>query len=529
MIYVAGSGPAGVSCAVALLQQGARVTLLDPGLELEQERSAQLVKLQGIKPEAWQRSDTDFLKKGTAAGVDGIPLKYAYGSDFTYRDPGVDWSLAKEGVDIHPSFAKGGLSTVWGAAVLPYRQNDMKGWPVGERELAPHYGEVFKFMPLAGRHDALEAEFPLHSERTHAPQMSRQAHDFLEDIEASKDGLKRHGIVGGASRLAMWAQTSSGQSGCCYCGQCMYGCPYEMIYCSAHTLPTLCKHPNFTYRKNVSVDRVSESGSEVTLHAHDVITHERLELHGERVFLACGVLATTKILLDSMDAFGRSVTLQDSYYFLLPTLRLKATPGASLEHLHTLSQAFLEIMDPEVSAQTVHLQVYTYNELYATAIRKLFGSSLQFLSRASLRLLDRLILIQGFLSSECSPSIRVTLSRDSHSGKSTLHLAPLANEKTAPTLKRIVRKLKRSYGELRAIPLGPMLRPGKPGRSFHSGGTFPMHAAPAPFQSDVYGRPYGFNLVHAVDSTVLPSVPATTITVSVMANAHRIGTAVGAN
>jgi choline dehydrogenase-like flavoprotein len=29
--------------------------------------------------------------------------------------------------------------------------------------------------------------------------------------------------------------------------------------------------------------------------------------------------------------------------------------------------------------------------------------------------------------------------------------------------------------------------------------------------------------VHAVDATVLPSIPATTITLTVMANAHRIG------
>ena len=37
---------------------------------------------------------------------------------------------------------------------------------------------------------------------------------------------------------------------------------------------------------------------------------------------------------------------------------------------------------------------------------------------------------------------------------------------------------------MRAIPVGPMLRPGKPGRSFHSGGTFPMQVSPGQFQSD---------------------------------------------
>jgi choline dehydrogenase-like flavoprotein len=74
-----------------------------------------------------------------------------------------------------------------------------------------------------------------------------------------------------------------------------------------------------------------------------------------------------------------------------------------------------------------------------------------------------------------------------------------------------------------------MLRPGKPGRSFHSGGTFPMRRSPSSLETDVYGCPDGFSRVHAVDSTVFPSVPATTITLSVMANAHRIASAVAQN
>jgi len=33
--------------------------------------------------------------------------------------------------------------------------------------------------------------------------------------------------------------------------------------------------------------------------------------------------------------------------------------------------------------------------------------------------------------------------------------------------------------------------------------------------------------IHAIDSTILPSIPATTITYTVMANAYRIGTLAG--
>ena len=50
-----------------------------------------------------------------------------------------------------------------------------------------------------------------------------------------------------------------------------------------------------------------------------------------------------------------------------------------------------------------------------------------------------------------------------------------------------------------------------------------MSAAPGALESDLWGRPQGWKRVHAVDATVLPSIPATTVTFSVMANAHRIG------
>jgi len=63
----------------------------------------------------------------------------------------------------------------------------------------------------------------------------------------------------------------------------------------------------------------------------------------------------------------------------------------------------------------------------------------------------------------------------------------------------------------------------EPGRGYHCGGSIPMRENPKPFESDRLGRPHGWSRIHAVDATVLPSVPATTITFSVMANAHRIG------
>ena len=71
-----------------------------------------------------------------------------------------------------------------------------------------------------------------------------------------------------------------------------------------------------------------------------------------------------------------------------------------------------------------------------------------------------------------------------------------------------------------------MLQVKDPGTSYHFGGSFPMTEKPTEiFQSDALGRPTGYQRVHLIDSSCLPSIPASTITLSVMADAHRIATA----
>ena len=49
-----------------------------------------------------------------------------------------------------------------------------------------------------------------------------------------------------------------------------------------------------------------------------------------------------------------------------------------------------------------------------------------------------------------------------------------------------------------------------------------MKKNPIGLESDTLGRIAGLKRVYIIDASVLPSIPATTITLSVMANAHRI-------
>jgi len=96
------------------------------------------------------------------------------------------------------------------------------------------------------------------------------------------------------------------------------------------------------------------------------------------------------------------------------------------------------------------------------------------------------------------------------------------NARTAAAIQRVKRRIAKAAWAAGLMPLTPLLRTGTLGSSFHCGGSFPMHHSPSPGETDSLGRLKGQKRTYIVDASVLPTIPAPTITFSVMANAHRI-------
>ena len=229
------------------------------------------------------------------------------------------------------------------------------------------------------------------------------------------------------------------------------------------------------------------------------------------------MIPTAQILLRSQNAYDQPLTLRDSQYFLFPILLARRTRNVQAESPFTLSQLFIELKNPRISRRSVHLQIYGYSDVIAQAVRKSLGP-LKLFAR---QLEERLLVAQGYLHSEESATIEMRLKRDGE--KDFLQLNAKLNPETRGIVKKVLRELLKQSRPLGGIVLPPMLQIAGPGRGFHSGGSFPMRENPKQFESDLLGRPHGWSRVHAVDASVLPGIPATTITFSVMANAHRIG------
>jgi choline dehydrogenase-like flavoprotein len=518
-VVVIGSGPAAAAAAHALCEVGVSVTMLDAGETVEPARMELFDALAMSEPERWPPGLVARARNAFPADIRHVPLKPAFGSLFPYVLDDIDLAISRERADTVSSLAYGGLSNAWGASILPYRQSDIEDWPISLGELAPHYEAVQRFVPLAAERDALTELLPLYTATPGALRRGEQARSLLHHLRRHTGALKQAGVAFGASRLAVVAPADDSRH-CRHSGMCLYGCPYRSIYNAAHTIDELRANGSVDYRGGVYVDRLTEVEGAVEIDFHQRGDPDAAaRLRASRVFVACGAISSTRLILESTGQSRRRLRMQDSQYFVIPMLTRRAAPVSTATQGNTLAQLFLELEGGRMTERAIHLQLYGYNDIMLSALAKRLPLRADRLERISRSLLGRLVVIQGFLHSADSPGLTLSLEAGG--------LRVLGDDTAAGAahVRRLVRRLAALGRELGMLPLPGLVHVGRPGKSNHVGGSLRMSSDPSELETDVLGRPYGWGRVHVVDAAVLPSVPATTITLSVMANAHRIASA----
>lgn len=503
---VIGSGPAGVSVSIALLTRGRHVTMVDCGKMLESDRALHRDALAASTYQSWDESEIATYQMPQFNAVPGQVRRF--GSDFAMEPSSTTMSENNDPIGLRASRAAGGLSNLWGAAVLPYRQSDIDDWPITTADLAPHYRAVCSFLPMSGTTDDLAQLFP-DIDMAGCTQITptRQAEVLLARLGRKQVRLQSLGVRVGAAR-----QAAAG--GCVQCGMCLHGCPWGYIYSAAQTLETLRSRPDFTYRGGTVALGFSEDAGGV-----EVAFQDGTFLRGSRLFIAAGVLESAKLLLASQPIPNTELVLRDSRHAFLPMVsRWQPNDRPDQPPLHTMPQVFLELSDPSVSKRLIHSQIYTWNEYFARDLIANYGRRLPFSGALFHWLARRLMVAQIFLHSDDSGRIALKLAPDGR-----LDTRVIESPDSLRIMKTAASKIGVAIGAAGVTALGFARRDGGPGSSFHVGGSVPMAETPGPAQSDRLGRPHGLERVHLVDASVLPSIPATTITLSVMANAHRIG------
>ncbi len=526
-VIVIGSGPAAAGATLAIAaHRDVRITVVDVGGELEADRERARLRLRALSPADWAPGDVDRVRRQPVAqGGSPLPQKRAFGSDYPFRDFGqLDGVVARGGANASVvSGAYGGFSTVWGAQVMPYPAASFEAWPVSSADMEPHYRAVLSAIPFAGVADDLAELFPLLGEPAPLPPPAPRTAAVLAAYERSRDRVRRAGVTVGQARLALDAAR------CARCGLCMTGCPYGLVYSADQTFDALRRSGRVDYHGGLVAYRVGEDGAAATVDVRDRRTGERRRLRADRLFVACGSMGTTRLVLGSVSAAERTVTMAESVQFMVPMGSLAPTPDPRGATEMTLNQFNMVVSLDGDGVDLAQVHFYPYNPAVLAALPGPLRSAVG--RGVTAAILRRLTVGLGYLPSWASPRLQVTARPAVEEGG--LPELTVAREHPADPpsmLRTVLARMARVAPHLDLWPLVPEVTVAAGAKSYHFGGSFPHRTGPAgpvgDLTTDVLGRLPRWSRVHLVDGSVFPTVPAPTFTLTVMANAHRIADAV---
>jgi choline dehydrogenase-like flavoprotein len=520
---VIGSGPAAAAATLALLERdNESVVVMDLGASLESDRRHLLASVATGHPDDWSAEARSVLaQKPLAEHYGELPQKRVLGSDFPFRELG-----QLKGIDVVGggnrsivSGAFGGFSNAWGAQILPFTREMIGEWPIAYDDLVPHYEAILRYLPFAAGNDDYEELFPLLAPAAPLPPLSDGAEAVLERYVQHRSAVRRLGVLVGRARLAFAA------SQCVECGLCLTGCPFDLIYSARQSLGPMIRQGKVRHEPGLLALEIGEDEVGCWVRARRLADGSIVTKRADRVFVAAGGLGSTRIVLNSVRRSIHRLEMAESVQFVLPFMSGRAQRDPRSYSTFTLNQVSMLVRYGRQGLDLAQLHLYPYNPVFEDELPQPIARS----PRLKTAFLKRTIAALGYLPSWASPSMVIDVGECGRDQLPDLRLSGRRNAATGPALAKTMARLMGVAPALDLWPGLPVLRLSGPGKSYHFGGSFPHVAGkpqPGALETDVLGRTAEWRRVHIVDGAVLPTVPSTTFTLSVMANAHRIATAV---
>ncbi|MFT4098715.1 MAG: GMC oxidoreductase [Rhodoblastus sp.] len=488
-VIVVGSGPAGVSAAWPLVLAGLRVLMVDGSAADEPAR---------IPREKWkQRFGADF--RGLELDSDISP-KLATPQAHAVRE-NYDARLGIETRNFLAvgSLGRGGLSKIWGALAEPFSDDELARFPFPPSELAASCSAVQRRIGTSGGADA----------DTHV-----LTNPAARKLLARYRSRGARGFALHPACNAVLSQDRDERSACNACGECLYGCARGAIYDSALELPALRRFVNFTYAPDHFVHGLGEENGRPFA---DVETRGgRARLHAHAVVLAAGCIATTALGLRRIGHVGRPVRLLSNPAAAAAFVSPFLIGAGKSQDAFSLGQLFFRI---ETAAGRAAGVVYGADALPAD----LFAARLPLSRPLALRLAHALA--PALLVATCYAPGDLSRNRiavEDEGGRPRIVITGEHTAEAGAALDQALAALRRNFIALGVLPVPGSASFLPPGADVHYAGTLPMGGAGAVATSTA-GELNGATNVFVADGACLPDLPATHPTLTIMANADRIG------
>ena len=484
---VIGSGPAGVSAALPLAEAGHDVVMIDAAGD-------------GVMPPG---PEARRIAQGNSDASPKLATPYARAVTASFRK---DNAIATENFFLAGALARGGLSAIWGGFAVQYDDGDMQGWPISATGLEPYYRQIIQRIGVSGSSGDTLAEFYGRAGELEDP-------PSLGPLAAQLRANYRRGngdFLLGLARNALITKERDGRKACNQQLDCLWGCDRGAIYDARFDLAQLKRHANFRLQDNAQALALRQEGG-----AWRVLLRDGSTLSARKIILAAGCLGSTALaataLMQAPQTFRLLTNPVMALPFLVPSRLGKSLPksGISIAQLGYRQAC---------GADYVTGAIYEIAGLPSWN----FTGRLLFSRRGAEKLFPMLapaLLVATCYFPGAFSDNRLTVTPSGDGAQLFIHggQAP-----SLPGLSKAVKAdLARNFRKA-----GAWLLPGAalavPGTDVHYAGTLPMGGRDAAGTS-VLGELNGAPGIHVVDGAVLPSLSAKYPTLTIMANAARIG------
>ncbi|HUR27875.1 MAG TPA: GMC oxidoreductase [Planctomycetota bacterium] len=525
-VTVIGSGASAVHFAQTALERGWSVTLLDVGRARPANVRPEL-GFSGLKSQHAQSSEYFLGDAFEGVLFPGAPGEY-YGfpphKKYVF-EPHPLLETHAAGLEPLLSYARGGLAEAWTGAVFPFSDGELRDWPIGHADLAPHYDVVAQRIGIAGAEDDLARFVPPHAHMDPPLDLDPHSRKLLERYERVRAKLNGAlGVFVGRTRAAVLTRPRAERKACDFKGRCLWGCPNDAIWSPLFTLRELERHADFRYVPGVFVQsfEAADSGKVLALHVeHASGAQERIPI--ERLVLAAGTLASSRIVLKSLARAGdpqpELTGLMDNRQVLVPFVNFSMLRERVVLDSYQYHQLALGFAAPD-AREYVHGLITTLKSALLHPIVQNVPLDL----RAALDVTRNAHAALGIVNLNFHDTRRaenrLRLEREDKLSRLVLHYAPDAAE--PQRIRAALKKAKRALRHLGCFVPPGMTHVRPMGASVHYAGTLPMAAQGGALTTTPTCKSRAFENLWLADGATFPFLPAKNLTFTLMANASRI-------
>ena len=289
-VCVIGSGAGGGMAAKVLTESGARVVMLEAGVDWDPVKDSKMFAWSWESPRrggnAPDRPIGEFLAANGGWTIEGEP--YTNAADNTF-----DWFRCR---------MVGGRTNHWGRISLRYGPDDFQrktldglgdDWPITYDELKPYYDAIDRQIGIFGSNEGFRNE----PDGIFQPPPAPRCYELL-----IKQAATRLNIPCVPSRMSILTKPLGDRPACHYCGECARGCALHSNFSSPSVLlPPAMKTGRLTLRTNAMAREVTvdDRGLATGVLYIDRRTGQENHVQARIVVLAASACETARILLNS--------------------------------------------------------------------------------------------------------------------------------------------------------------------------------------------------------------------------------------